>query len=53
MAYKCCIVACRSNYTAEAASTVFSFQRTRIIGKDGLNLSTEKTGYQHGRRTFA
>ena len=30
----------------------FHFQRTRILGKDELNLSTEKTGYQHRRRTF-
>ena len=28
------------------------FQRTRMLGKDGLNSSTEKTGYQHRRRTF-
>ena len=30
----------------------FLFQKTRILGEDGLNLSTEKTGYQHRRRTF-
>ena len=30
----------------------FLFQRTRILGKDELNLSTEKAGYQHRRRTF-
>ena len=30
----------------------FLFQRTKILGKDGLDLSTEKTGYQHRRRTF-
>ena len=53
MVYKCCIVGCSSNYTTEEANTVFFlFQRTRILGKDGLNLSTEKTGYQHRRRTF-
>ena len=39
---------CRSNYTAEETNTVFS----RMLGKDELNLSTEKTGYQHRRRTF-
>ena len=39
---------CRSNYPAEETNTVFS----RILGKDELNLSTEKTGYQHRRRTF-
>ena len=53
MVYKCCIVGCSSNYTTEEANTVFFlFQRTRILGKDGLNLSTEKTGYQHRRLTF-
>ena len=52
MVYKCCIVGCRSNYTVEEANTVFSFPKERILGKDGLNLSKEKTGYQHRRRTF-
>ena len=52
MVYKCCLVGFHSNYTAEEANTVFSFPKDRILGKDGLNLSTEKNGYQHRRRTF-
>ena len=52
MVYKCCIVGCHSNCTLDEANTVYLFQRTRILGKDGLNLSTEKTGYQHRRRTL-
>ena len=46
--YKCC-----SNCTVEEANTLsFLFQRARILRNDGLNMSTEKTGYQHRRRTF-
>ena len=30
----------------------FLFQRTRVLGEDGLNLSTVKTDYQRRRRTF-
>ena len=29
MVYKCCIVGCRSNYTAEEANIVFSFSKGR------------------------
>ena len=44
MIYKCCKVGCSSNYTAEEGNAVSFFQRTRILGKHGLNLSAEKTG---------
>ena len=52
MVSKCCIVGCRSNYTVEEANTVFSFPKDMDIRKDRLNLSRERTGYQHCRRTF-
>ena len=53
MVYKCFMVGCCSNYTAEEAKLFFLCQRTRILGKDRLTLSTEKTGHQHRRREFA
>ena len=33
LAYKICIVGCRSNYTAEEANTVFSFPKDEDIRK--------------------
>ena len=52
MVYKCCIVGVVVLIMLQRQQTLFFFQKTTVLGKDGLNLSTEKTSYQHRRRTF-
>ena len=42
MVYKCCIVGCRSNYTAEEANTVFSFLKDEGIRKKWIKFVNGK-----------
>ena len=42
MVYKCCIVGCRSNYTAEEVNTVFSFPKDEGIRKKWIKFVNGK-----------